>query len=213
MKMTLREWQQTRKPKDQLIVQASSMNCDDGWMEWPIGMSWQFIYTHAMGDKLQLGAHNNTVLCAIQPKDGTRRPRAPNRNHFLHTLMKNNIMNLQLHHDTYFEELPSFKFVISPEGNGIDCHRHYEALLAGCIPIMEKNLLTEEKYKGCPVVWTTDYSEITNEYLEKLYPKMLDSEYDFSKLLLSSYNSETQKSIKEHGNFWLKRLPTNCEWY
>ena len=213
MKVTLREWQQTIKPREQLIVQASSMNCDDGWMEWPIGMSWQFIHTHSKGDKLQLGTHHNTVLCSIQPTDGKRRPGPHNRNLIIHTLFNNNIINHTLHYDSYFEVLPSFKFIISPEGNGIDCHRHYEALLAGCIPIMEKNPLTEEKYKGCPVVWTIDYSEITNEYLESLYDTMLDNEYDFSKLLLSSYDFETQNSIKEHGNFWLKRLSTNCVWY
>jgi hypothetical protein len=92
----------------------------------------------------------------------------------METLQRSGIMNITLDHNDYFSILPSSKFVISPEGNGIDCHRHYEALLAGAIPVMEKNPLTEEKYKDLPVLWTTDYSEITREYLEQKYNEMID---------------------------------------
>ena len=125
---------------------------------------------------------------------------------------KNGIQNNELHHEFYFTFLPSYKFVISPEGNGIDCHRHYEALLAGCIPIVEHNPLIEEKYKGCPILYTTDYSEITEEYLQQKYQEMLHTEYDFSRLFLSFYSDEEQKLIKQCGNYWLgqNRLPV---WY
>lgn len=41
----------------------------------------------------------------------------------------------------YFNSLSTYKFVISPEG--IDCHRHYEALLARCVPIIEHNSLDQ----------------------------------------------------------------------
>ena len=112
----------------------------------------------------------------------------------------------------YFETLPNYKFVISPEGNGIDCHRHYEALMAGCIPIIEENELIKEKYKGCPILYTKDYSEITKEYLEEKYKIMIDTEYDFSCLLLSSYSEDIQKQIKENGNYWANRL-TGKKWY
>jgi hypothetical protein len=95
--------------------------------------------------------------------------------------------------------------VISPEGNGIDCHRHYEALLAGCIPIVEHNPLTEEKYRGCPVLYTHDYSEITPEYLDTKYEEMKNNVYDFSVLYLSYYPAELQSEIKRCGNYWMIR--------
>ena len=100
----------------------------------------------------------------------------------------------------------SNKYIISPEGNGIDCHRHYEALLAGCIPIMEKNPLAENKYANLPILWTIDYSEINNEYLESKYIEMLDLEYDFSSLFLNNYDYNIQNYIKDCGNFWIYKL-------
>jgi hypothetical protein len=215
MRATLAEWQTTTKYLEDLIVQASSMDCDDGWRPWPIGMSWQYVLNVHKGPTLQLGSHTQTVLCAISTTtDERRRPSPPNRKSILDTLTKNGIQNHSVHHGQYFDTLPTYKFVISPEGNGIDCHRHYEALLAGCIPIVEDHPGIREKYKGCPILYTKDYSEITLQYLEQIYPTMLNTVYDFSPLLLSSYDKYTQSKIKESGNFWLNRIDaTQCLWY
>jgi hypothetical protein len=95
---------------------------------------------------------------------------------------------------------------VSPEGNGIDCHRHYEALFSGCIPIIERNPLTEQKYSGCPILWTVDYSEITPDYLALKYQEMSQQVYDFSRLFLGYYSPETQADIKRCGNYWMVRL-------
>jgi hypothetical protein len=101
---------------------------------------------------------------------------------------------------------------VSPEGNGIDCHRHYEALMAGCIPIIERNPLVEAKYAGCPVLWTDDYSEITPPYLELMYAEMIDKVYDFSHLHMGFYDFATRCHLKECGNFWMLRTVGKV-WY
>ncbi len=62
-----------------------------------------------------------------------------------------------MHAESYFNSLPHFKFVISPEGNGIDTHRTYEALIFGCIPIVEYDINIQKKYEGCPIIFTKDY--------------------------------------------------------
>jgi hypothetical protein len=85
-------------------------------------------------------------------------------------------------------------------------------LFAGCIPIVEYNAIIEEKYNGCPILYTTDYSEITEEYLLQKYKEMIDETYDFSRLFLSYYDIAMQKTIKECGNFWMRKL-TNKVWY
>jgi hypothetical protein len=84
--------------------------------------------------------------------------------------------------------------------------------MAGCIPIMEDHPGIREKYKGCPILYTKDYSEITPDYLEKVYTEMADKEYDFSRLLLSSYSTEEQTQIRENGNYWGHRL-SGKKWY
>lgn len=44
-----------------------------------------------------------------------------------------------------------YKFVISPHGNGLDCHRTYEAMCLGCIPVVRSSSL-DELYRGMPVI-------------------------------------------------------------
>ena len=207
MKCTLEEWQKQEKPISELIVQASDMTGKDQWRIWPIGMSWQFTIHHKKGRVLQIGNHEHLVFSTIRAEtDKIRRPSGINRGSIIKTLEKNGIRNELVYSKDYFLALPSYKFILSPEGNGIDCHRHYEALIAGCIPIIERNPLTEEKYKGCPVLWTTDYSEITRPYLEKVYKEMINKTYDFSCLFLSTYDTRTQEYIKASGNFWLETM-------
>ena len=138
--------------------------------------------------------------------DGTRRPSSINRKVILATLNKNGIMNTPISADLYYEALPQYKFIVSPEGNGIDCHRHYEALIAGCIPIIERNPLIEEKYKGCPILYTNDYSEITPSYLDAKYDEMKMQVYDFSRLFITSYLGDVQSEIKRCGNYWTTKL-------
>jgi hypothetical protein len=215
MKCTLREWQGKVKDISGMIVQASSINMDDAWQPFPIGMSWQFVKMYHHGEKLQLGSHENLLLCCISNNsDQYRRSNTFNRMAALSILGQNGFYNMALSYTDYFLQLPTYKFVVSPEGNGIDCHRHYEALMAGSIPIVERNPLTEEKYKGCPVLWTTDYSEITQDYLLAKYNEMLDTEYDFSCLFVQNYSPDIQSKLKESGNFWLMNIgETRCIWY
>ena len=208
--MSLTSWQYTYKDPSTFIVQASSMNADDAWMPFPIGMQYAYGYVSDTRQS-QIGSHDKLVLCAVDPDtDQRRRPTNKNRRSILATLEGNGIRNGLS--NTYFHDLPSYKFVISPEGNGIDCHRHYEALMAGCIPIIERNPLVESKYAGCPVLWTDDYSEITNEYLERVYAEMLTKTYDFSRLRLGFYDFATRCHIKECGNFWMNRI-LKQPWY
>jgi len=211
--MTLRKWQQTVKDPKLFIVQASSQDGFDGWTPFPIGMSYQYVENFHEGKKWHSGSHRNLVHCAIGAKtDETRRPLGLNRNKILHNLLLNNVSNTHMSAQQYFSDLPSYKFVVSPEGNGIDCHRHYEALMAGCIPIVENNSLIIEKYKGCPILFTEDYAEINRSYLEHRYKEMLDQVFDFSKLFLEFYSYNLQKQIKSNGNYWVNKLCKKT-WY
>jgi hypothetical protein len=214
MKLTLKEWQNKTKEKEELLYNCSEFSYqNDEWVSFPIGMGYTFINYKGSIEKVQIGEHNNLALCSINSEtDKRRRPFEINRSYIVRNLLYNGFQNMYLHSNTYFEILPSYKFIISPEGNGIDCHRHYEALMAGCIPIIEDNEMIKEKYKGCPILFTKDYSEITKDYLEENYKIMIDKEYDFSCLLLSSYNEDIQRQIKENGNYWGNRLTGNF-WY
>jgi len=214
-KMTLRQWQSTAKPIEEIIYNASECYYgNDLWVPFTIGISvWYANIPTENIPKTQLGTHEKLLHCAISDcTDGRRRPTGKNRASILRSLEERGVYNKKMSFTEYFETLPEYKFVISPEGNGIDCHRHYEAIMAGCIPIVENHPGISEKYYGCPVLYTHDYSEITEEYLNQKYEEMIDQTFDFSRLFLSKYDQSTQDFIKHNGNYWGQKL-IGKKWY
>ena len=108
--------------------------------------------------------------------------------------------------DEYFKNLGKYKFVISPEGNGVDCYRHYETWISKGIPIIEYNPFIEKKYSTLPILWTRDYGEINDNYLNDKYNSFLNKEYDFRRLLRTQYKPEIQNLILK-----LEENPTNSK--
>lgn len=74
---------------------------------------------------------------------------------------KNYLMNLKKH-----------KFVISPPGNGIDCHRNWEAIYCGCIPIVLDSYFTLNIFKHSSVLRVNNFDNLTIDLFEKNF-KML----------------------------------------
>jgi hypothetical protein len=71
--------------------------------------------------------------------------------------------------ENYIKEISTYKFAVSPEGNGIDCHRVWECIYVGCIPIIKKNSVMFEFFKDLPILWVSDFECITNEFLTEQY--------------------------------------------
>lgn len=57
-------------------------------------------------------------------------------------------------------------FVVSPHGNGLDCHRTWESLVLGNIVIVKKSSL-DPLYQGLPVVIVDDWQAITEGNLRR----------------------------------------------
>lgn len=64
-----------------------------------------------------------------------------------------------------WREKTRFAFVVSPHGNGLDCHRTWESLVLGNIVIVKRSSL-DPLYEGLPVVIVNDWHEITLENLQ-----------------------------------------------
>ena len=198
-------------PINNLIIQASdkSGNSQNLDVNYPIGLSYNFLSLKDTDKyRIQVGRHENLVLCSFSTEtDWSRRKNNDVNRKIIHNnLYKNGIKNYKLKYGDYIFNLSKFKFVISPEGNGEDCHRHYEALISGCIPIIEYDEKILKKYQGLPVLYTKDYSEITPEYLTKMYEIMIFKKYNFSKLYLSFYSKDEIEEIKDKGNYWCYKL-------
>lgn len=83
----------------------------------------------------------------------------------------------------YLFDLCQSKFVLSPRGNGLDCHRTWESLLMGTIPIVKSSSL-DPLFDDLPVLLVNDWNEITLDYLEEKYLEMRSKEYSMEKAYL-----------------------------
>jgi hypothetical protein len=66
--------------------------------------------------------------------------------------------------EKYLDGVYNHKFVICPEGNGIDTHRPWEALYLGVIPI-EKKCINNSFFKDLPICFVNDWEEVTESFL------------------------------------------------
>jgi predicted O-methyltransferase YrrM len=74
----------------------------------------------------------------------------------------NDIIRNKIPREKLWKLMSKYKFIISPHGNGLDCHRTYESILLGCIPIVKSSTL-DTLYKDMPVLILSDWSELTEE--------------------------------------------------
>jgi hypothetical protein len=80
-----------------------------------------------------------------------------------------------------------YAFVISPHGGGYDCHRLWEALILGCIPIVKTSPI-DKLYEGLPVLIVKEWSDVTIDLLTKTIleykEKEINKEFLYEKLSL-----------------------------
>ena len=86
--------------------------------------------------------------------------------------------------DTFFDALASHEFVLCPEGNGIDCHRIWEALYLGCWPIVKRTRAMLE-FKGLPILWVDSWDDVQEWLLDAHLEKVKDGQFSMDKATLS----------------------------
>lgn len=86
--------------------------------------------------------------------------------------------------------MASHTFVLSPFGMGMDCHRTWEALCLGCIPIIMTNSLSRI-FDELPVLIVNDWIEITEELLANTIINFKSRKFTLDKLTL---------------NYWLEKI-------
>ncbi|MBU3576924.1 hypothetical protein [Polynucleobacter sp. UK-Kesae-W10] len=85
--------------------------------------------------------------------------------------------------DTWVEQA-QYAFVTSPSGAGLDCHRTWEALALGCVPIVKRSLMTEV-FEQLPVMVVDNWAQVNPQLLHSEAARLSAQTFDFSKLLLS----------------------------
>jgi hypothetical protein len=99
----------------------------------------------------------------------------------------------------YLMEMMQHNFVASPEGFGIDCHRHWESLYLGAIPIVQRSQHMET-FSDLPILYTDDYTEINKNYLKNMYENISSKTFDFSKLYAPYYTNMLVDEVNKLNN-------------
>lgn len=100
--------------------------------------------------------------------------------------------------------MASFKFTLSPPGNGFDCHRTWEALYLGSIPIVKKSSWSDYLISlGIPMLPVAAWDEIAafdKEFLDDWYEKYrpgLASPALFLPFWKSMIEAKTEQILKQ----------------
>jgi len=83
----------------------------------------------------------------------------------------------RVNYDEFLFGLRNHQFVLCPRGNAIDCHRNWEVLYMGRVPVMKRYPYLEELYKDFPVLFVDDYSEVTEKLLLKNEELFIRAQY------------------------------------
>lgn len=126
-----------------------------------------------------------------------RKDRESAYNYFLNknwcTLKKHGCVN----YSTYCDDILDHHFVISPRGNGLDCHRNWEILYLNRYPIMKKYYGLEKLYEDLPVLFVDNWYDIDENFLNSALNKIKNTKYNYEKLKFSYWKNTILDKLKE----------------
>lgn len=209
-KMKFKDWINYKINKNDIIINCSVIDGSDSICYPHIGVQINYLKFSQQYNDIKEFINNKNInknLCLSSFNINTDQKRRGNlnlnRNVFSNNLKnKNFIENKTFDPIEYFKEIGKYKFVIAPEGNGIDTHRCWETLYSKGIPILEDNPIMREKCKDLPILWTNDYKELSEDYLNKKYKEILEQEFDFKSLFLTYFGENIKSQILDRSEFW-----------
>jgi hypothetical protein len=93
-----------------------------------------------------------------------------------------------------WENQINYSFVISPHGNGLDCHRTWEALVLGCIPIVKKSEI-DDLYEDLPVIIVNNWSDLNQDLLNNTIEYFKHKTFNYNKLSLQYWINKFNEKI------------------
>jgi len=101
--------------------------------------------------------------------------------------------NAQGRFDEYLDNIYNHKFVMSPQGNGLDTHRTWECLYIGSIPIEKRNL-NNRFYADLPICFVDNWEDLTEDFLLSEFERIQSGKWNLEKLTFEYWKNK----IKNH---------------
>ena len=89
--------------------------------------------------------------------------------------------------------MTKYSFVLSPFGIGMDCHRTWEALCLGAIPILKAPHFTK-MFEDLPVLIVNEWSDITESLLNNTIRDFKNKNFNYNKLTLQYWINRIKKT-------------------
>lgn len=96
--------------------------------------------------------------------------------------------------DQYLYGVYNHRFVICPEGNGMDTHRTWESLYMNSIPIEKKNI-NNQFYTDLPICFVNDWDEIKEEFLQEELVRINTTEWNLDKLRFKYWKDKIKNNL------------------
>lgn len=186
---------------DQKIIAWFTQNCDANHPKvfcLPIGIAnprWKHGDTQKIEAMKRFSYRKKNLIYA----NFSKQTNPKERSHCLQKLkrIKNAVFSKPKDFNQYLKDLSQSKFIASPEGNGIDCHRTWESLLMGAIPIVTESHITE-MFKDLRVLVIKDWRKLpTSNQLEKIYIKLLRKKVNRNKLFFPYWENYIHSTVQK----------------
>jgi hypothetical protein len=99
-----------------------------------------------------------------------------------------------------WKKMSETAFVLSPHGNGLDCHRTWEALALGCIPIVKKSPINP-LYNNLPVLIVDNWSDINQELLDKTVNDFTNKTFNLDTITYKYWIDTIKNSFIQNGGY------------
>ena len=105
-----------------------------------------------------------------------------------------------IHQSAYFESIARSRFVLCPSGMGWDSYRIWETLLLGSIPVVEFSAGWHTVLDDLPVLFVTNFNEVTPALLARAYPEIMSryGRFDYGKLTKQWWLAKITRVLDGH---------------
>jgi hypothetical protein len=94
--------------------------------------------------------------------------------------------------DEYIDDIYNSKFVLCPNGNGIDTHRLWETLYLKTIPVVKKSI-NSSFYKELPICFVDNWNDINEIFLQNEYNRISNIDWNLEKLDIEYWKNKIKQ--------------------
>ena len=91
--------------------------------------------------------------------------------------------------DEYLDNVYNHKFMLCPEGNGIDVHQPWECMYVGTIPIQRRNF-NNRFYTDLPICFVDNWEDLTEDFLLSEFKRIKSGVWNLEKLTFEYWKNK-----------------------